>query len=124
MKIANIKIVIITLLTAVGLVLAVNAAQVASSKKSCPWAQSELRETVSRQQYQSLLHDLYGMEYNLNKIKNNKKYFLLRSQVRRLLSALKCNYKYHVLNKKKFNTIEKKSKKVDNEIQRLISKAA
>jgi len=85
---------------------------------------SRNRQMMSRQQYHTLLHKLYGMQYNLNKLRTNKKYFLLRSQVRRLLCLLKEKYKTNMLNAKRFNHIQKNADKLDREIHRLMTKTS
>lgn len=82
------------------------------------------RQMVSRQKYHTLLHKLYGMQYNLNKLRTNKKYCLLRSQVRRLLCSLKEKYKTNMLNAKRFNHIQKNADKLDREIHRLMTKTS
>jgi len=85
---------------------------------------SRNRQMMSRQQYHTLLHKLYGMQYNLNKLRTNKKYFLLRSQVRRLLCLLKEKYKTNMLNAKRFNHIQKNADKLDREIHRMMTKTS
>lgn len=82
------------------------------------------RRVISRQQYQALLHQLYSMQHNLSKIRTNKKYCLMRSQLRRLLSSLKEKYKNNTLNLKRFNHIKKNADKLDRELHRLMTKTS
>jgi|GEM_PF-1256614 len=82
------------------------------------------RQMVGRQQYQTLLHKLYRMQYNLSKIRTNKKYCLLRSQLGRLLFSLKEKYKRNALNPKRFKHIQKNVDKLDREIHRMMVKTS
>lgn len=123
MKKSNIKIMILSLFSIVSLEPIIGASQSVTAKRSNLRVQSDFMKSVSHQQYYTLLHQLYVMEYNINKLRQNKKYALLRSKVRRLLCQVKCNYKYNLLNQKKYNSIQKKATKVQKEIQRIMKKA-